>query len=73
MIDNLFIQLANGTGLAPLGVICGLVIIVSLTLFGIFILIKVRSIKKILNNLNGRLDLIGQQLGWQYKLIILSC
>ena len=65
MIVNFFKQLANGTGLPQLSVICGLVIIVSLTLFGIFILIKVRSIKKVLNNLNGRLDLIGQQLGWQ--------
>jgi len=65
MISNLFKQLANITGLPLIVSICALVIIFSLTLFGILILIKVRSIKKLLNNLNNRLDIINQRLGWQ--------
>ena len=35
------------------------------TLFGILVLIKVRSIKKVLNSLNDRLDIISQNLGLQ--------
>ena len=65
MIFNLFKQLANATGLPPIVSICALVIILSLTLFGILILIKIRSIKKVLNNLNSRLDTIGQRVGVQ--------
>ena len=65
MIYNLFQQLTNVTGMPPLASICALVIIFSLTLFGILILIKVRSIKKVLNNLNDRLDNISQRLGRQ--------
>ena len=65
MIFNLFKQLANVAGLPPLVLMCGLVIIIFLTLFGILILIKVSSIKKVLNNLNDRLDIISQKFGWQ--------
>jgi len=65
MIYHLLNGLANATGFSPLVSICALVIIFSLTLFGILILIKVRSIKKVLNNLNDRLDSISQRLGWQ--------
>ena len=38
-------------------------IIVSLTLFGVLIFFKVRRIIRVLNNLNNRLDTIGQRLG----------
>lgn len=65
MIFNLFQQLSNVTGLPHIVLICALVIIFSLTLFGILILIKVRSIQKVLNNLNNRLDIISQRSGWQ--------
>jgi hypothetical protein len=65
MIFNLFKQLANVTGLPEIVLICALVMIFSLTLFGILILIKVRSIKKVLNNLNNRMDIISQRSGWQ--------
>lgn len=65
MIFNLFKQLSNATDLPPLVSIWALAIIFCLTLFGILILIKVRRIKKILNNLNDRLDIISQRLGWQ--------
>ena len=65
MIFNLVKQLGNATGLPPLVLICGLVIILFLTLFGILVLIKVSSIKKVLNNLNNRLDVISQKFGWQ--------
>jgi len=51
--------------MTPLASICALVIIFSLTLFGILILIKVRNIKKVLNNLNDGLDIINQKLGRQ--------
>ena len=65
MIFNLFQQLANATGLTLIVSICALVIIFTLTLFGILILIRVRNIKKVLNNLNNRLDILSQKLGWQ--------
>ncbi len=65
MIFNLFKQLANVTGLPQIVLICALVIIFSLTLFGILILIKVRNIKRVLNNLNNRLDIISQRFGRQ--------
>ena len=65
MIYNLFQQLSNVTGMTPLASICALVIIFSLTLFGILILIRVRNIKKVLNNLNDGLDIISQKLGRQ--------
>jgi len=60
-----FNQLSNVTGLPLIVSIFAFVIILSLVLFGILILIKVRSIKKGLNNLNDRLDIISQGLGWQ--------
>jgi len=57
--------LSNATGFSPLVSICALAIIFSLTLFGILILIKVKSIKKVLDNLNDRLDIISQRLSRQ--------
>ena len=65
MIFNLFKQLSNLTGLPPIASICALLIIFSLILFGVLVSIKVRSIKKVLNSLNDRLDTISQRLGWQ--------
>lgn len=65
MIYNLLKQLSNLTGFPPIVSISALVIIFSLTLFGLLVLIKVRSIKKVLNNLNDRLDTISQRLGRQ--------
>ena len=65
MIFNLFKQLSNVTGLPPIVLICALVIIFSLTLFGVLVLIKIRRIKKVLNNLNDRLDTISHRLGCQ--------
>ena len=65
MIYNLLKHLSNVTGFPPIVSICALVIIFSLTLFGLLVLIKVRSIKKVLNNLNDRLDTISQRLGRQ--------
>ena len=44
---------------------CALIIFVSTCIFGVLILIRVRNIKKVLNDLNDRLDLLGHQLGWQ--------
>lgn len=64
MIFNFFDQLATLTGLPPIVSVFVLVIIVSLTVFGSFIFIKVRSIIKVLNDLNNRLDTIGKRLGW---------
>jgi hypothetical protein len=65
MIISFFKQLSNVTGL-PLIVSMGtLVILFSLTLFGVYILMRIRSIKKVLNNLNDRLDTISHRLGWQ--------
>ena len=64
MISSLFEQLANVTGLAPIVSICALVIL-SLSLLGILVLIKVRSISKALNSLNNRLDHMNHRLGWQ--------
>jgi hypothetical protein len=65
MTVNLFNQLANATGLPPILSICAFVILLSLTLFGALVLIKVRSIKRVLNKLNNRLDSMSQRLGWQ--------
>ncbi len=65
MIYNFFNQLANASGLPLIVSIGALVTMVSLTLFGSLILIKIRSIINVLNNLNDRLDAIGQRLGWQ--------
>ena len=65
MIISFFKQLSNVTGLPLIVSICGLVIIFSLTLFGVLILIRIRSINKALDNLNDRLDTIGQKLGRQ--------
>ncbi len=65
MIFNLFKQLANVTGLPLIVSLFALVIILTLTLFGILILTKVGNIKKVLNNLNNRLDILSQKLGRQ--------
>jgi len=60
-----FKQLSNVTGLPLMISIFAFVVTFSLALFGILILIKVRSIKKGLNNLNDRLDMISQEFGLQ--------
>ena len=65
MIYKLLKGLSNATGLSPLVSIGALVILFSVILFGILILRKVRSIKKVLNNLNDRLDIISQNSGLQ--------
>ena len=65
MMILFFKQLSNVTGLPLMISIFAFVVTFSLALFGILILIKVRSIKKGLNNLNDRLDIISQGLGWQ--------
>jgi hypothetical protein len=65
MIFNIFKQLANVTGLPLIVSLFALVIILTLTLFGILILTKVGNIKKVLNNLNNRLDILSQKLGRQ--------
>ena len=65
MIFNFFKQLANVTGLPPIVSICALVILLTLSLLGVFILLKVRKIQSVLSNLNNRLDSINQRLGWQ--------
>jgi hypothetical protein len=65
MIYNLLKQLSNVTGFPPIVSIFALVIILSLALLGALVLIRVRSIKKVLNNLNDRLDTISQRLGGQ--------
>ena len=65
MIFNFFRQLSNVPGLPLIVSICALMIFVSICIFGILILIRVLSIKKVLNNLNDRLDNISHQLGWQ--------
>jgi uncharacterized protein YoxC len=65
MTFNLFKQLSNVAGLPPIISICALIIIFSLILFGVLISIKLRNIKKALNNLNDRLDTISQRLGRQ--------
>jgi len=67
---SLFKQLSNVTGLPPIVLIGALVIIFSLTLFGVLVLIKIRRIKKVLNNLNDRLDTISHRLGcqsWEFQ------
>ena len=65
MMILFFNQLSNLTGLPLIVSIFAFVVTSSLALFGILILIKVRSIKKGLNDLNDWLDIIGQGLGWQ--------
>ena len=67
MMILFFNQLSNLTGLPLIVSIFAFVVTSSLVLFGILILIKVRSIKKGLNNLNDRLDIISQGLGWQSR------
>lgn len=64
-IVNFFSQLSKTTGLPLIVSTCALVIIFAICTFGILILFRVRSIKKVLNNLDDRLDIIGHQLGWQ--------
>ena len=65
MMILFFNQLSNLTGLALIVSIFAFAVTSSLALFGILILIRVRSIKKGLNDLNDRLDIISQGLGWQ--------
>jgi hypothetical protein len=65
MILFFFKQLSNVTGLPLMVSIFSFVVTFSLALFGILIFIKIRSIKKGLNNLNDRLDIISQGLGLQ--------
>jgi len=65
MTVNIFQQLAVATGLPPFLSICALVILLSLTLLGALIIVRVRSIKRVLNRLNNRLDIMSQRLGWQ--------
>lgn len=65
MIVNFFSQLSKATGLPLIVSTCALVIIFAICTFGILIVFRIRSIKKALNNLNDRLDIIGHQLGWQ--------
>ena len=65
MIFSIFKQLSSITGLPLIILFCALIIFVSTCIFGILILIRVRNIKKVLNDLNDRLDLMGHQLGWQ--------
>ncbi|MGD8295577.1 MAG: hypothetical protein PVG67_04235 [Desulfobacterales bacterium] len=65
MTINIFSQLAVVTGLPPFLSICALVILLVLTLLGAFIIVRVRSIKRVLNRLNNKLDIMGQLLGWQ--------
>jgi len=65
MTVNLFKQLANVTGLPPILSIFALVILLSLSLLGALVLVRVRSIKQALNRLNNRLDNMSQRLGCQ--------
>jgi hypothetical protein len=65
MTVNFFKQLANVTGLPPFLSICALVILLSLTLLGALIILRIRSIKRVLNRLNNRLDSMSQRLGWE--------
>lgn len=65
MTVNIFKQMAVATGLPPFLSICALVILLSLTLLGALIIVRVRSIKRVLNRLNNRLDIMSQRLGWQ--------
>ncbi len=65
MIFDFFRQLSNVSGLPQIVLVCALVITFSLTLFGILILVKIRSIKKVLDNLNNRLDIISERFGWR--------
>jgi hypothetical protein len=58
-------QLSSITGLPLIILFCALMILVSTCIFGILILIRIRNINKVLNNLNQRLDLLRHQLGWQ--------
>jgi hypothetical protein len=65
MTVNIFSQLAVATGLPPFLLICALVILFVLTLLGTFTIVRVRSIKRVLNRLNNKLDIMSQRLGWQ--------
>jgi len=65
MTVNIFKQLAVITGLPPFLSICALVILLVLTLLGAFIIVRVRSIKRVLNRLNNKLDIMSQRLVWQ--------
>jgi hypothetical protein len=65
MTGNIFNQLAAVTGLPPFLSICALVILLVLTLLGAFIIVRVRSIKSVLNRLNNKLDIMSQRLDWQ--------
>jgi hypothetical protein len=65
MTVNIFKQLAVVTGLPPFLSICALVILFVLTLLGAFIIVRVRSINRVLNSLNHKLDIMSQHLGWQ--------
>ena len=65
MIFSVFRQLSSITGIPLIILFCALIIFVSTCIFGILILIRIRNIKKVLNNLNDRLDLMSHQLGWQ--------
>ena len=65
MTVNIFEQMAVVTGLPPFLSICALVILLSLTLLGALIIVRVRSIQRVLNRLNNRLDIISHHLGWQ--------
>jgi hypothetical protein len=65
MMILFFNQLSNLNGLALIVSIFAFAVTSFLALFGILILIRVRSIKKGLNDLNDRLDIISQGLGWQ--------
>jgi hypothetical protein len=64
-MTNIFNQLAAVTGLPPFLSICALVILIVLTLLGASIIVRVRSIKKVLNRLNNKLDMMSQRLDWQ--------
>ena len=65
MTLNIFKQLAVVTGLPPFLSICALVILLSLTLLGALIIVRVRSIQRALIRLNNRLDIVSHRLGWQ--------
>jgi hypothetical protein len=65
IVSNFFKQLSSISGLPLIVLLCAILIFVSACTFGILILIRVRNIKKVLKNLDDRLDLLGHQLGWQ--------
>lgn len=63
MAFNFIAPISKVTGLPPVVFICSLVIILFLIVFGILILIKVRSIIIVLNRVNNSLDSIVQRIG----------